>query len=135
MNGPDISSDTAAGTLGPIAVTGPAGAARARLALDPRIRRKFETLEAEAEDALALVRAVTDRLNDARRALAAVERRIYDSEQASRHRHDPGRADLEVERTDLMARIARLEPERDAAHIRWQNASRLVASCKQYLNL
>src|SRR5262245_22323632 len=57
MNGPTFTDSTAA--LRPIAVTAPAGAALARLRLDPRVRQKYETIEGDADEAHVIVLALT----------------------------------------------------------------------------
>jgi hypothetical protein len=134
MNGPTTSTDTTGTALGPVAVTRPAGAAYARLRLDPRVRAKFETIETEAEDALAIVRLGSDRLNEARRALVDVQQRITFAT-ADRYRPPVGLPDLEAERMDAEQRVARLVRDHEAAQARWTVASQLRTACAAYLGL
>ena len=130
MNGPTTDS----GGLGPIAVAAPAGAALARLRLDPRVRAKFETIESTAADAHVIVQALTDRLHEARRVLVDVRQRITFAT-ADRYREPVGLPELEAERMDAEQRVARLVSDLDVAQQRWTAASRVRTACAAYLGL
>jgi hypothetical protein len=134
MNGPESSTDTTA--------TAFRGDRRHRT----RRRRAGATparpaRPGEADDArgrgrgrLVLVRALNERLNDARRALVGVQQRITFAT-ADRYRAPVGLPELEAEQADAEQRVARLARDHEAAEARWTAASRLRNACKAYLGL
>jgi len=124
----------ASDTFGPTRIVPPAYGARVRAALPPEVRAKFDLLEADASNKLAVVRAVGDRLAEVRATLVATEQRIAMLQAAGSHRY----VNLEDEQaalTDEQQRVATLTAERDAATARWQAASQLLDSCRTYLDL
>jgi hypothetical protein len=122
------------GTLGPLRVTAPAYAARTRAGLPAAVRAKLDGLESDALNALAIVRAVGDRLAEVRAEVVAAQQRLAMLKSDGAYRH----VDLtneQAELADAEERVAQLTAERQRAEVRWQSANRVAEACRKYLDL
>jgi hypothetical protein len=125
----------APGGLGAVRVVAPHHAARTRAGLAPGVRAKLDQLESDATNALALVRAVSDRVAEMRAEVVAAQQRMQLLTAASGITRPVDLGDERAELADAEARLVQLSAQRVAAEARWQAAAQVFESCRHYLDL